>query len=65
LSGTVKGYAVRSDGSTVSFNGTKSVNTARITIPSSALLPGDLLVTLTLVNGIEITTLAAVSTYVM
>lgn len=65
LAGTVKGYAVRSDGSTVSFNGSKSGNTASITIPSSALLPGPLLVTLVLIDGIYTTTLAAVSTFVM
>lgn len=65
LSGSVKGYAVRSDGSTVSFNGSKSGNTVSITIPSSALLPGPLLVTLVLIDGIYTTTLAAVSTFVM
>lgn len=65
LTGTVKGYAVRSDGSTVSFDGTKSGNTARIVIPSSALIKGALLVTLVLIDGISTTTLAAVSTFVM
>ena len=65
LSGSVKGYAVRSDGSTVSFNGTKLGNTAQITIPFSALLPGALLVTLALIDGIQTTTLAAIQTYVI
>lgn len=65
LTGTVKGYAVMSDGSTVSFNGTKSNNIAKITIPSSALKKGALLVTLVLIDGITTTTLAAVSTFVM
>jgi hypothetical protein len=65
LSGSVKGYAVRADGSTVTIKGSKSENKASITIPSSALLPGALLVTLVLVDGIQTTTLAAVSTFVM
>ena len=65
LSGSVKGYAKRSDGSTVSFDGTKSGNTASITIPSSAILPGDFFVTLVLIDGIYTTTLAAISTSVL
>ena len=65
LSGTVKGYAKRSDGSTVSFNGTLSGNTASIIIPSSAILPGDFFVTLVLIDGIYTTTLAAISTSVL
>ena len=65
LSGTIKGYVVRSDRTTVSYNGTRSGNTASVTIPNAALLPGACFITLVNIDGITTTTLAAVSTVIV
>lgn len=65
ISGSVKGYVVKSDGTTTAVNGTRSGNKASITIPNSALLPGRILITVVLVDGIQTTTLAAVQSNVI
>lgn len=65
LAGTIKGYVVRSDRTTVSYNGSRSGNTASVTIPKAALLQGACFITLVNIDGITTTTLAAVSTVIV
>lgn len=64
LSGSVNGYAMLSDGSTVHCPGTRSGNKASVTVPAAAYLPGAIFITIMLTDGIATTTLAAVSSNV-
>lgn len=65
LSGTVSGYAVVADGSTVPCTGSRSGNQASILIPPAAYQPGAVFISVFLTDGSTVTTLAAVSTTVM
>ena len=65
LSGTVSGYAVLSDGTTVPCTGSRSGNKASILVPPAAYLPGAIFVTVFLTDGSTVTTLAAVSSTVL
>lgn len=65
LSGTVSGYVVTSDGSTVPCTGTRSGNAASILIPAAAYQPGAVFITVFLTDGSTVTTLASVATTVM
>ena len=65
LSGTVSGYVVVADGSTVPCTGTRSGNQASILIPPAAYQPGAVFISVFLTDGSTVTTLAAVSTTVM
>ena len=61
LAGSITGYCVRSDGTTVPVSGTRSSNQAYIDIPQSALsVPGPLTVTIKNTESSVITTLCAV-----
>ena len=65
LSGSVVGYCVLANGTTVSIAGIKQANKAYITLPTSALsVPGRLNIVIKLVNGSEVTTLGMVIAYV-
>lgn len=66
LSGIVKGYVIKPDGSMINdIVGSKSENRAWIVLPSSAYaLQGQITVTVKLVNGTEVSTLGAVEAYV-
>lgn len=65
LGGTVSGYVITADGSTVPCTGTRSGNNASILIPPSAYQPGGVLITVVLTEGSTVTTLAAVTTSVL
>ena len=65
LTGTVSGYAVLADGTTVPCTGTRSGNKASILIPPAAYLPGAIFVSVFLTDGNTVTTLAAVSSSVL
>ena len=65
LSGTVSGYVVVADGSTVPCTGSRSGNQASILIPPAAYQPGAVFISVFLTDGSTVTTLAAVSTTVM
>ena len=65
LSGTVSGYVVTSDGSTVPCTGARSGNAASILIPAAAYQPGAVFITVFLTDGSTVTTLASVATNVM
>lgn len=65
ISGTVSGYVVVSDGSTVPCTGAKSGNRASILIPPAAYVPGSAFISLFIMDGTTVTTLAAVSTTVL
>lgn len=65
ISGTVSGYVVVSDGSTVPCTGAKSGNRASILIPPAAYVPGSAFISLFITDGTTVTTLAAVSTTVL
>lgn len=60
LSGTVSGYVVVSDGTTVPCTGDLSGNTASIILPAAAYVPGNVCITIMLTSGSTITTLCAV-----
>ena len=61
LSGSVTGYCVLADGTTVPVAGTRSGNQAYILLPQSALsIPGYIGITLKLVDGSTITTLLSI-----
>ena len=67
LSGTVKAYIIKPDGSTVedTTNVGKSGNTAWVVLPASAYsLVGQISVFLKLINGSTVTTLGGVEGYV-
>ena len=61
LSGTVSGYAVLPDGTTVPCTGTLSGNSASVLLPAAAYVPGNICVTIMLTSGTTITTLAALT----
>lgn len=65
ISGTVSGYVVVSDGSTVPCTGAKSGNRASILIPPAAYVPGSAFISLFVTDGTTVTTLAALSTTVL
>ena len=65
VTGTVSGYAVLADGSTVPCTGAKSGNKASILVPPAAYLPGNIFITIFLTDGTTVTTLAAVSSTVI
>ncbi len=59
LSGTVSGYAVIEDGTTVPCTGSLSGNQASVLLPAAAYVPGNVCVTIMLTSGTTVTTLAA------
>lgn len=61
LSGTVSGYAVLPDGTTVPCTGSLSGNRASVLIPAAAYQPGIIFVSVFLTSGSTVTTLAAVA----
>ena len=61
LSGTVSGYAVLPDGTTVPCTGSFSGNRASVLIPAAAYQPGIVFVSVFLTSGRTVTTLAAVA----
>lgn len=65
LAGTVSGYVVTSDGSTVPCTGSRSGNNASILVPPAAYQPGAVFITVFLTDGNTVTTLASVSTSVL
>lgn len=65
LSGTVSGYVVTADGSTVPCTGSRSGNSASILIPAAAYQPGAVFITVFLTDGSTVTTLASVATNVL
>ena len=65
LTGSVSGYAVLSDGTTVPCTGARSGNKASILVPPAAYIPGALFLSIFLTDGTTVTTLAAVSTSVL
>lgn len=65
LAGTVSGYVVTSDGSTVPCTGSRSGNNASILVPPAAYQPGAVFITVFLTDGSTVTTLASVSTSVL
>lgn len=66
LSGTVKGYIIKPDGTMVNdVYGSKSGNRAWIVLPAAAYSQqGKITVTIKLINGTEVSTLGAVEAYV-
>ena len=65
LTGSVSGYAVLSDGTTVPCTGARTGNKASILVPPAAYVPGAMFISVFLTDGTTVTTLAAVSTYVL
>ncbi len=65
LTGSVSGYAVLSDGTTVPCTGARTGNQASILVPPAAYVPGALFLSVFLTDGTTVTTLAAVSTSVL
>lgn len=65
LTGTVSGYVITSDGSTVPCVGARSGNEATITIPPAAYQPGNAFITIFLTDGSTVTTLCAAQTTVL
>ena len=65
ISGTVSGYVVTADGSTVPCTGSKSGNRASILIPAAAYQPGSIFITVFVTDGTTVTTVGAVSSNVM
>lgn len=65
LTGTVSGYVITSDGSTVPCVGARSGNKATITIPPAAYQPGNAFITIFLTDGSTVTTLCAAQTTVL
>lgn len=59
LSGTVSGYAVIEDGTTVPCTGSLSGNQASVLLPAAAYVPGNVCVTIMMTSGTTVTTLAA------
>lgn len=60
VTGTIKGYIIKPDGSTITVNGSKSGNTAYIILPATAYtVPGKIMVIIKSVDGETITTLGA------
>lgn len=65
LTGSVSGYAVLADGTTVPCTGARTGNKASILVPPAAYVPGALFLSVFLTDGTTVTTLAAVSTSVL
>ena len=65
LTGTVSGYAVLADGTTVPCTGSRSGNKASILVPAAAYSPGSILISIFLTDGSTVTTLAALSSSVI
>lgn len=65
LTGSVSGYAVLADGTTVPCTGTRSGNKASILVPAAAYSPGSILISIFLTDGTTVTTLAALSSSVI
>lgn len=65
LTGTVSGYAVLADGTTVPCTGSISGNKASILVPAAAYSPGSILISIFLTDGTTVTTLAALSSSVI
>lgn len=65
ISGTVSGYVVTADGSTVPCTGSKSGNRASILIPAAAYQPGSIFITVFVTDRTTVTTIGAVCTTVM
>lgn len=65
LTGTVKAYIVRPNGTTIEATGDKSGNTAWVVLPEGAYAyAGKIGVFLKLINGTVVTTLGGVEAYV-
>ena len=65
VSGTVSGYVVTADGSTVPCTGSESGNRASILIPAAAYQPGPIFITVFVTDGTQVTTIGAVSSTVL
>lgn len=65
VTGTVSGYAVLSDGTTVPCTGSKSGNKASILVPPAAYLPGNIFISVFVTDGTTVTTVAAVASTVV
>lgn len=61
LSGTVSGYAVLADGTSVPCTGSLSGNRASVLLPAAAYKPGIVFISVFLTSGSTVTTLAAVA----
>lgn len=60
VSGTIKGYVIKPDGSTITVTGSKSGNTAHIILPAAAYtVPGKIMVIIKSLDGETVTTLGA------
>lgn len=60
VSGTIRGYVIKPDGSTINVTGSKSGNTAYVILPAIAYTtPGKITVIIKAVDGETITTLGA------
>lgn len=60
VSGTIKGYIIKPDGSTITVNGSKSGNTAYVILPATAYTaPGKIMVIIKSLDGETVTTLGA------
>lgn len=65
-SGTVTGYVIRADGTTITISGTRSGNTAYIILPATACsVKGPIQIVIKLTQGSEIVTLAAMQSSVL
>lgn len=65
LTGTVNGYVIKPDGTTIEITGDKSGNEAWVVLSSSAYsVVGSISVFVKLINGTEVTTLGGVEAYV-
>ena len=65
VTGTVTGYAVLPDGTTVPCVGSKSGNSASVIVPAAAYQPGQILVSVFVSDGTHTTTVLAVSVNVV
>lgn len=65
VTGTVTGYAVLPDGTTVPCVGSKSGNSASVIVPAAAYQPGQILVSVFISDGTHTTTVLAVSVNVV
>lgn len=66
LSGTVIGYCILANGSSIPISGLRTNNKAKVTIPEAAYnVPGKANIIIKIVEGSTITTLAAVNTTIV
>lgn len=65
ITGTVSGYVVVSDGTTVPCTGAKSGNRASILIPAAAYVPGNVFVSIFVTDDTTVTTVAAMQSTVL